>query len=63
MFQSAGLFPFFDGLLPDGYNRAMQFHILKIDENDALGLLFAIAHTDTIGAVRMVAQTGKLTKP
>lgn len=63
VFQSPGLFPFFDGLLSEGYNRAMQSRILKIDENDAFGLLLAIAHTDTIGAVRVVEQTDKLNNP
>ena len=55
-FQSSFLFPFFCGLLSEGYNRAVQCRVLKIDENDDFGLLLAIAHTDTVGAVRVVAQ-------
>jgi HipA-like protein len=51
------LFPFFAGLLSEGYNRAVQCRTLRIDENDDFGLLLAIAHTDTVGAVRVVAQT------
>jgi HipA-like protein len=49
------LFPFFVGLLPEGYDRSVQCRLLKIDENDDFGLLLAVAHTDTIGAVRVVA--------
>lgn len=56
-YKSACLFPFFYGLLSEGYNRAVQCRLLKIDENDDFGLLLAIAHTDTVGAVRVVAQT------
>ena len=56
-FSSAYLFPFFYGLLSEGYNRAVQCRLLKIDENDDFGLLLAIAHTDTVGAVRVVEQT------
>ena len=55
-FQSSYLFPFFCGLLSEGYNRSVQCRVLKIDENDDFGLLLAIAHTDTVGAVRVVAQ-------
>ncbi|TAE39261.1 MAG: phosphatidylinositol kinase [Runella slithyformis] len=54
-FKSSYLFPFFCGLLSEGYNRAVQCRVLKIDENDDFGLLLAIAHTDTVGAVRVVA--------
>lgn len=57
VFSSTHLFSFFYGLLSEGYNRALQCRLLKIDENDDFGLLLAIAHTDTIGAVRIVAQT------
>lgn len=60
-YKSRYLFPFFYGLLSEGYNRAVQCRLLKIDENDDFGLLLAIAHTDTIGAVRVVEQTENLT--
>jgi HipA-like protein len=56
-YKAASLFPFFYGLLSEGYNRAVQCRLLKIDQNDDFGLLLAIAHTDTIGAVRVVEQT------
>lgn len=50
-FVSDMLFPFFYNMLAEGANKAYQCRTLKIDENDAFGLLLATAHTDTIGAI------------
>ena len=50
-FMSKELFPFFYNMLSEGTNKAIQCRSLKIDENDAFGLLMATAHTDTIGAI------------
>lgn len=50
-FFSETLFPFFYNMLSEGTNKAIQCQTLKIDENDAFGLLLATAHTDTIGAI------------
>lgn len=50
-FTSETLFPFFFNMLSEGTNKAIQCQTLKIDENDAFGLLLATAHTDTIGAI------------
>ena len=50
-FTSETLFPFFFNMLSEGTNKAIQCKTLKIDENDAFGLLLATAHTDTIGAI------------
>ena len=50
-FLSKELFPFFYNMLSEGTNKAIQCQTLKIDENDAFGLLLATAHTDTIGAI------------
>lgn len=50
-FVSDELFPFFYNMLSEGTNKAIQCQTLKIDENDAFGLLLATAHTDTIGAI------------
>lgn len=50
-FSSETLFPFFFNMLSEGTNKAIQCRTLKIDENDAFGLLLATAHTDTIGAI------------
>lgn len=50
-FFSETLFPFFFNMLSEGANKVIQCQTLKIDENDAFGLLLATAHTDTIGAI------------
>jgi len=50
-FTSDTLFPFFFNMLSEGTNKRIQCQSLKIDENDAFGLLIATAHTDTIGAI------------
>ena len=50
-YRSPYLFPFFYNMLSEGANKALQCRHLKIDENDAFGLLMATAHTDTIGAI------------
>lgn len=50
-FKADALFPFFFNMLSEGTNKAVQCQTLKIDENDAFGLLLATAHTDTIGAI------------
>lgn len=50
-FSSETLFPFFFNMLSEGTNKAIQCQTLRIDENDAFGLLLATAHTDTIGAI------------
>ncbi len=50
---SKHLFPFFYSLLSEGSNRALQCRLLKIDEEDAFGLLLKTAAHETIGAVRV----------
>lgn len=50
-FFSDTLFPFFYNMLSEGANKTIQCQTLKIDEDDAFGLLLATAHTDTIGAI------------
>ena len=50
-FVAEGLFPFFYNMLSEGTNKMIQCQSLKIDENDAFGLLLETAHTDTIGAI------------
>lgn len=54
-YVSDGLFPFFFNMLSEGANKAAQCRMLKIDENDAFGLLLATAGCDTIGAVTVKA--------
>ena len=50
-FVADELFPFFYNMLSEGANKALQCMMLKIDENDAFGLLLATADNDTIGAI------------
>lgn len=50
-FVADELFPFFFNMLSEGANKALQCMTLKIDENDAFGLLLATANNDTIGAI------------
>ena len=50
-FIAEELFPFFFNMLSEGANKALQCMTLKIDENDAFGLLLATAGNDTIGAI------------
>lgn len=50
-FIAEELFPFFFNMLSEGANKALQCVTLKIDENDAFGLLLATAGNDTIGAI------------
>jgi len=50
-YQSKELFPFFKGLLSEGWYLAIVSATQKIDSNDAFGLLLASASGDTSGAV------------
>ena len=45
------IIPFFYNMLSEGANKAIQCKTLKIDEDDAFGLLLATAGNDTIGAI------------
>jgi serine/threonine-protein kinase HipA len=49
-YESRTLFPFFKGLLPEGWYREVVCQTLKIDPKDDFGLLVK-ACGDTIGAV------------
>lgn len=50
-YYSPTIFPFFFNMLPEGVNKQVQTGKCKIDENDYFGLLLAVAHNDTIGAI------------
>ncbi|HBM17527.1 MAG TPA: HipA-like protein [Lentisphaeria bacterium] len=49
-YKSNKLFPFFEGLLPEGWTLNIYLSVLKIDEDDKFGLLLATCQ-DCIGAV------------
>jgi serine/threonine-protein kinase HipA len=48
---SKELFPFFKGLLPEGWYLNIVCATQKIDNKDSFGLLLASSSGDTIGAV------------
>jgi len=49
-FQSTNLFPFFDGLIPEGWVLAIAERNWKLKERDRMGLLLVCCR-DPIGAV------------
>lgn len=49
-FSSNILFPFFDGLIPEGYLLEIAINHYKLKENDRMGLLLKVC-SDCIGAV------------
>ncbi|MFH1223908.1 MAG: HipA N-terminal domain-containing protein, partial [Pseudomonadota bacterium] len=53
-YRAKELFPFFKGLLPEGWYLQIVSMTQKIDENDHFGLLLASTNTDTIGAVTVL---------
>ncbi len=53
-YHAGYLFPFFYNMLPEGDNKQVVCKLNRIDQNDAFGLLMAVAKTDTIGAVRVL---------
>ena len=50
LYTSKTLFPFFDGLIPEGWLLDVVSHNWKIDQKDRFGLLL-VACKDTIGCV------------
>ena len=54
-FESEKLFPFFEGLIPEGWYLAIAAKTLKADTEDRFGLLLATA-SHTIGAVSILPE-------
>jgi serine/threonine-protein kinase HipA len=52
-FEDKRLFPFFDGLIPEGWLLDIAEHTWKLNPRDRMGLLLACCH-DCIGAVSIV---------
>jgi len=50
-YHSKELFPFFKGLLPEGWYLNIVSSTQKVDNKDSFGLLLASTSGDTIGAV------------
>ena len=49
-YESPTLFPFFAGLVPEGWYLRIVARTIKVDENDTFGLLLATC-ADCVGAV------------
>ena len=56
-YEDKRLFPFFDGLIPEGWLLDIAEQTWKLDPRDRMGLLLACCR-DCIGAVSVVAQGG-----
>ncbi|BAX80852.1 HipA N-terminal domain-containing protein [Labilibaculum antarcticum] len=54
-YKSATMFPFFDGLIPEGWLLDIAEKNWKIRETDRMGLLMACCK-DCIGAVSIIAE-------
>lgn len=52
-YESKVLFPFFDGLIPEGWLLDIAQKNWKINQRDRMGLLLACCH-DCIGAVTVI---------
>lgn len=50
-YESKELFPFFKGLLPEGWYLNIVSATQKVDSKDSFGVLIGTASADTIGAV------------
>lgn len=50
LFNSKNIFPFFEGLLPEGPQLESLLRIMKIDRDDLFSQLIAVGQ-DTVGAV------------
>ena len=55
-FESEKLFPFFRGLLPEGWYLDIVCYKEKIDPRDFFGVLVSTASIGTIGAVTVVKE-------
>jgi len=53
-YVSKTLFPFFDGLIPEGWLLELATKTWKVDPRDRLGLLLAVCH-DCIGNVHIIS--------
>jgi serine/threonine-protein kinase HipA len=51
LFRSTYLFPYFQGLLPEGMNKSFYCERLGISRSDKFALLVNLANYETIGAV------------
>lgn len=57
-YESNGLLPFFENLLPEGWLLELSTAKLKIPKDDAFGLLLATC-ADCVGAVEVLTDDGR----
>ena len=57
-FASKHLFPFFDGLIPEGWLLSIVEKNWKVNPRDRMGLLLVACH-DCIGSVSVIAKEDK----
>ncbi len=57
-YRSKTMFPFFDGLIPEGWMLHVTAEVWKIRPRDRMGLLLACCR-DTIGAVHIHDMSGQ----
>ena len=55
-YESPGLHPFFENLLPEGWLLDIALAELKLARGDAFGMLLALCR-DCVGAVRIITPT------
>ncbi len=53
-YSSKVLFPFFDGLIPEGWLLKIALENWKVNQNDRFGLLLTLCR-DTIGCVSIIS--------
>ncbi|WGL60042.1 HipA N-terminal domain-containing protein [Pigmentibacter sp. JX0631] len=53
IYESKNLFPFFDGLIPEGWLLSLSVKHWKLNPRDRMGLLLSICE-DCIGAVKVI---------
>ncbi|MEQ8324984.1 MAG: HipA N-terminal domain-containing protein [Vicingaceae bacterium] len=58
VYQDKVLFPFFDGLIPEGWLLDIAQRNWKLDPRDRMGILLTTCH-DCIGAVSIIAEEEK----
>ncbi|MBP9885676.1 MAG: HipA N-terminal domain-containing protein [Leptospiraceae bacterium] len=54
-FHSKVLFPFFDGLIPEGWLLTITQNVWKIEKKDRFGILLSVCR-DCIGAVSVIGE-------
>lgn len=59
IYTSPTIFPFFDGLIPEGWLLDLSVRNWKLDRRDRMGLLLAVCR-DSIGAVSVVPAAGNM---